>query len=64
MISSPRVPKVILVLLLQALAAVHVKNRNSEKHNRDNDEHDITHNKSSAGELQPVKSAAGSQGWA
>jgi len=41
------VPKVIFDLLLQALAAVDVEQRDHEKDNRHGNENDIAHNSSS-----------------
>jgi hypothetical protein len=61
MISNPRVPKAISQLLLQALAAAHVKDRNSkEKHAQHNENH-IAHDDPSAGDYVPAILAAGPQ---
>jgi hypothetical protein len=61
MISSPRVPKVISPLLLQALAAAHVKDRNSKEKHAQHYENDIAHDDPSAGDYVPASSAAGPQ---
>jgi hypothetical protein len=53
MISNPRVPKVISPLLLQSLAAAHVKDRNSKEKHAQHNENDIAHDHPSAGDDGP-----------
>ena len=62
MIRTASVPKVMFDLLLQALAAVDVEEREDEEHNRHGYENHIAHKSSSAGDLLPVGSVAGSLG--
>jgi hypothetical protein len=60
MIRTASVPRVMFVLLLQALAAVDVEQRDDEEHNRHGYENYIAHKSSSVGDLRPVDSVAGS----
>jgi hypothetical protein len=61
MISNPRVPKVISPLLLQALAAAHIKDRNGKEEHAQHNENDIAHDDPSASDCRPAILAAGPQ---